>query len=106
MRAQEEVLERRNSLREDLADDLPSEVEGQLEAQKAILNWILEGDVMPAEYVIEGKLKLSGELFEEVVIGGLDGDGRLYRSGSCDQAGEYVLARRPSPQEWDEKKKM
>lgn len=105
MRTQESLLTRRAQIKSDLEDpSLPSELHARLEAQVDILNWIIEGDTLPDEYLIEGQLKHSNEFFERVIIAGVDADGSVYPASSCTQSGEYVLARRPSPQEFEESK--
>lgn len=105
MRTQAELLRRRDTIREELEEDLPSEIEASLEAQEEILTWIIEGDTLPDEYLIEGRLKFSGDVFSEVMIAGRDSGGRVYPAERVDREGEYVLARRPTPQELEERRK-
>lgn len=106
MRTQEEVLTRRASIEEDLDEDLPLPVEKALEAQRDMLTWMLEGDTLPDEYLIEGKLKHTEDVFDEVILAGVDSGGRVYRAASCDERAQYLLARRPSPEEWERNKRL
>ncbi len=106
MRTQEEVLTRRRSIEDDLEDDMPAQVERALEAQRDILTWVLEGDTLPDEYRIEGELKHTEEVFDEVILAGVDGGGRVYRAASCDEKAHYLLARRPSREEWEREKRL
>lgn len=105
MRAQEAILRRISELEQEAAnDDLPQEVRKSLQAQAEILRWVVEGDRLPEEYFIEGQLKMSGEFFQKTILAGVDGSGSVFPADSCEEPGEYVLARRPTPQEWQENK--
>ena len=104
MRTQEECLTRRQEIRDELQKDLPPKIEQALQAQEELLTWILQGDTLPEEYIIEGRLKMKGAVFEKVVLAGVDGAGSVYPADFAEESGEYILARRPSPQEFEEQK--
>lgn len=97
MRTQRELLRRRDEIDDELADDLPDPIARQLQAQRDILQWIIDGSTLPDEHQIVGRLKMDGDVFERVVLAGDDGSGRLYAAAETDDTGEYLLARRPDP---------
>lgn len=106
MRTQAELVRRRQEIRQELEDDsIPQSIKKKLDAQEDILTWIIEGDVLPDEYVMEGRLKMSGKVFDEVVLAGRDSGGRVYPAETISEEGEYVIARKPTPQELDEMRK-
>ena len=105
MRTQAECLKRRARIREELQDSsLPEDIRRSLEAQEDILTWIVEGDCLPDEYLIEGRLKFSGDVFTHAIIAGVDSGGRVYPAERVEKTGDYVLARRPTPQELEERR--
>jgi hypothetical protein len=107
MRTQEALIIKRDEMREELRNnDFPQEIENKLEAQAEILNWVIEGDVLPDEYLIEGRLKMSGEFFEKVILAGVDSAGTPFPAATVEEEGQYFLARRPTPEELDKQRKM
>ena len=105
MRTQQALLVKRDEIKEELREnDFPDEIEHKLEAQAEILNWVIEGDVLPDEYLIEGRLKMSGEFFEKVILAGVDAAGTPFPAAEVEEKGAYFLARRPTPQELHDQK--